>query len=77
MPGKPIRPRNGNAYVIGATNAPNIITPNAFQSTCGACKLGFNSGTQYHAFIMKVNTNASGESSLLDSTYFGGNESDA
>jgi len=56
----------GNAYVTGETNATNSFpTRNAYQSTCG-------NGCSSNAFVTKINPNASGDSSLLYSTYLGG-----
>lgn len=64
----------GNAYVTGVTSSTNFPLSNAFQSVCGTgdpvapgCR---------DAFVTKINTNASGASSLVYSTYLGGKGGD-
>jgi hypothetical protein len=55
---------NGYAYVIGATNSTDLPTLNQFQT--------FQGGS-YDAFVTKLDTNSNGNSSLIYSTYLGGN----
>jgi hypothetical protein len=57
----------GNAYITGDTVSTNFPTRNAFQ----AAEAG-----NIDAFVAKVNTNATGDASLLYSTYLGGNQTD-
>ena len=52
----------GHAYVVGGTNSKDFPIKDALQASNGG-------GTD--AFIMKINTNASGAASLIYSTYFG------
>ncbi|MBD2775164.1 SBBP repeat-containing protein [Iningainema tapete] len=54
----------GNAYVTGLTNSTNFPTKNALDTYIGV--------NDSEAFVTKVNPNASGEASLLYSTYLGG-----
>ena len=59
----------GNAYLSGATNSTDFpVTPGAFQST---------KGTSSDAFIAKINPNLVGATSLLYSTYLGGNATES
>lgn len=55
---------NANAYLTGLTYSTNFPAVNALQPTYGGAG---------DAFLAKVNTNGSGPSSLLYSTYLGGN----
>ena len=55
---------NGNAYLVGRTNSSDFPTHNAFQGAYG--------GGIADAFIAKVNTSATGTSSLIFATYLGG-----
>ncbi len=57
----------GNAYVTGSTTSTNFPLKNAFQSAFGGST---------DAFVFKLNTNASGASSLVYSTYLGGSGDD-
>jgi aldose sugar dehydrogenase len=54
---------NGNAYVSGFTGSPDFPTDNSF-------------GGSFDAFIAKVDTNASGPSSLIFCSYLGGTGDD-
>lgn len=56
----------GNAYVTGLTNSSNFPLKNAFDTTfVGAVN-------DSEAFVTKINPNASGQASLLYSSYIGG-----
>src|SRR5207302_1407349 len=57
----------GNAYVTCSTTSTNFPLKNAFQSAFGGST---------DAFAFKLNTNASGASSLVYSTYLGGSGDD-
>ena len=57
---------SGNAYVTGTTDSTNFPIWNAFQADQLA----------NDAFVTKLNTNGSGNGSLLYSTYLGGSASD-
>lgn len=54
---------SNNAYITGFTSANNFPTKNAFQP---------NSGSGDDGFVAKFNPSASGEASLIYSTYIGG-----
>ena len=56
----------GNAYVTGWTESTDFPTRNQYQPD-----VGFSD-----AFVTKINTNLSGDASLVYSTYLGGNSSD-
>jgi hypothetical protein len=56
----------GNAYVTGQTASADFPTKNAFDGS-------FNNN--FVTFVAKLNPNASGEASLVYSTYLGGNDS--
>ena len=58
---------NANAYVTGLTYSPNFPTVNALQPAYGGAG---------DAFFAKVNTNGSGASSLVYSTFLGGSNLD-
>ncbi len=58
----------GNVYVTGETNSTNFPTKNAFDSTFKG---------NLNAFVAKLNPNASGDASLVYSTYLGGSQFDA
>jgi hypothetical protein len=61
----------GNAYVTGYTESPNFpVTSNAFSTTL----LGGSGG---NAFLSEINTNLSGTSSLIYSTFLGGRVQDS
>ncbi len=55
-----------NAYVVGRTTSSNFPTQNAFQTTHG--------GGDYDAFVAKFSTSGT---SLIYSTYLGGNQNDS
>ncbi|HYE16389.1 MAG TPA: SBBP repeat-containing protein [Pyrinomonadaceae bacterium] len=59
---------DGAAYVVGSTNS------NGFPTTAGAFDTGFNGGTD--GFVTKIDTTATGSSSLAYSTFFGGTGAD-
>jgi hypothetical protein len=59
---------SGNAYVTGLTTSTDFPAKNALQGTYG--------GGAYDAFVAKVNPSASGEDSLMFSTYLGGSGDD-
>jgi PKD repeat protein len=60
---------SSNAYITGYTRSTNFpVTVGAFQTA--------NTGDD-DAFVSKINTNLSGNSSLIYSTYLGGNSNDA
>jgi hypothetical protein len=59
---------SGNAYVTGAARELHFPTKNAFQPACGDNCLD--------AFVVKLDTTASGPDSLVYSTYLGGNHTD-
>ncbi len=62
----------GNAYVTGYTYSSDFpVTPNAFQPMLKSIYDGSN------AFLSRINTNASGSSSFVYSTYLGGEYIDA
>jgi hypothetical protein len=70
----------GNIYVAGHTNTPQTVSPpfplrDAYQSVCGGCySLGNSVGD---AFVAKFNPNAAtGNASLVYSTYLGGGTAD-
>jgi hypothetical protein len=56
----------GNVYVTGQTGSTDFPTKNAFNSTYGS--------GGFLAFVTKLNPAASGDASLIWSTYLGGNE---
>ncbi len=58
---------SGNAYVLGYTSSQDFPTENAFQNSLGG---------SFDAFVAKINTNASGASSLVFCTYLGGSSDD-
>lgn len=60
-----------NAYITGQTMSPDFPTRDAAQSTCADtyCRSG-------DAFVAELNPNASGDGSLVYSTYLGGRASD-
>src|SRR5262249_33631539 len=58
---------SGDAYVTSYTSSANFPTKNAFQTAYGG---------NFDAFVAGFNTNQSGASSLLMSTYLGGNSGD-
>ncbi|MUG99640.1 hypothetical protein F7734_48120 [Scytonema sp. UIC 10036] len=60
----------GNAYVTGLTYSNDFPTKNAFDNTF----IGVVNDSE--AFVTKLNPNASGESSLLYSTYLGGSSAE-
>jgi uncharacterized repeat protein (TIGR01451 family) len=59
---------DGIVYIAGRTNSADLPIVNGYQIT--------NSGGIYDAFIAKFDTNLSGVSSLLYSSYLGGNDID-
>ena len=59
---------SGNAYITGITTSTDFPVKNAVQATYG--------GGPMDAFVAKVNPSASGEESLVFSTYLGGNGDD-
>ncbi|MBC8076213.1 MAG: SBBP repeat-containing protein, partial [Chloroflexales bacterium] len=61
----------GNAYVGGHTTSREFPTRNAFQAANGA-----DGAFLRDAFVAKINTNASGDGSLLYSSYLGGRNDD-
>ena len=61
---------SGNAFLAGQTMSPNLPTRNAFDST-------FGSGGNLDAWMARINTNASGDASLIYATYLGGTSSEA
>ncbi len=71
---------SGNAYVVGSTNSSNFPTArplaglNTYQG--GAVVDENTLITQFDAFVAKVNTNDSGQPSLVYSTYLGGTDTD-
>lgn len=56
----------GNAYVTGSTQSLNFRTANAAQATCVSCN------SYSDSFVTKINTAGSGASSLVYSTFLGG-----
>jgi phosphatidylethanolamine-binding protein (PEBP) family uncharacterized protein len=68
---------NGNAYLTGQTDFTDFpVTPSAFDTTCGTdglCNFNPTTGTQPDAFMTKVSATGS---SLLYSTYLGGDAED-
>lgn len=62
---------NGNAYIAGITEDPNFPTRNAFQPAISPPGSGHQT---LDAFLTKINTNASGNDSLLYSTFLGGSD---
>lgn len=62
----------GNAYVTGRTGSTNFPIKNGFQTT-----LRGSFPTLSDAFVTKLNPSASGEASLVYSTYLGGSGDDA
>lgn len=61
----------GNAYLTGQTDSTDFRTKNAFQSAPAS---GSNIGT---AFVARIDTTLTGDSSLIYSTYLGGNAANA
>lgn len=59
---------NGNAYVTGRTESTDYPTRNQYQSYPG--------DVFSNAFVTRIDTNSSGDSSLVYSTYLGGNTTD-
>lgn len=58
---------SGDAYVTGITNSTNFpVTPGAYQTTCGSCGDGFDTGS---VFVTMLNRTGS---ALDYSTYLGG-----
>jgi hypothetical protein len=57
---------SGNAYVVGRTTSSNFPVQNAYQTTHG--------GGDYDAFVTKFSTSGT---SLIYSTYLGGNQNDS
>jgi hypothetical protein len=57
---------SGNAYVTGVTSSTDFPTLNQYQTDQGG----------YDVFVTRLNTNQSGASSLLYSTYLGGENTD-
>jgi RHS repeat-associated protein len=59
----------GNSYITGFTRSPNFPLVNAYQAACGdtSCAIG-------DAYLVKLNPSAS---TMLYSTYLGGNQEDA
>jgi hypothetical protein len=71
----------GNAYITGQTASTNFpTTSGVIQTMCGTdgqCNLNASTGlAQPDTFVAKVNTTASGASSLVYSTYLGGSGAD-
>lgn len=64
---------NGDAFITGFTNSTNFPVRNAFLN-------GFQGGIEEvlygDAFVSRFDTDASGDASLVYSTYFGGSEDD-
>jgi hypothetical protein len=60
---------NGNAYISGATASTNFSVRNPSQGTMA--------GPPLDAFLAKINTNGTGDPTLIYATYIGGNKSDA
>ena len=60
---------NGNVYIAGETHSTDLIVRNAFQAQLSPGTLSTD------AFVTKLNTNASGNASLVYSTYLGGSNS--
>lgn len=58
----------GNIYVTGATSSIDFPTKNPIKPICQPCQTLSND-----AFITKINPNASGEASLVFSTFWGSN----
>jgi len=58
---------NGNAYVAGYTSAPDFPTEDAFQNSFGG---------SFDAFVVRIDTNASGPNSLVFCSYLGGTGDD-
>jgi len=58
---------SGNVYVVGSSSSSDFPLKNAYDSTLG--------GTT-DAFVTKINTNATGASSLVYSTFVGGSQND-
>jgi uncharacterized repeat protein (TIGR01451 family) len=71
---------SGNAYLVGRTNSSNFPTARplaGFATYQGGAIVDENTlTTQFDAFVTKVNTNDSGEPSLVYSTYLGGSDTD-
>jgi hypothetical protein len=70
----------GNAYLVGHTNSRPDMTPpfpirDPYDATCGGC--ASLDDTRGDAFVAKINTNGSGNSSLIYSTYLGGGLDDS
>lgn len=59
---------DGNIYVTGVTGSVNFPTKNPIKGTCQPCQ---NWGVE--AFITKINPGASGDDSLVFSTFWGSN----
>jgi hypothetical protein len=70
---------SGNAYVAGQTASTDFpTTPGVIQTQCGtdgACNVS-EGLAQPDAFVTKINTTASGASSLVYATYLGGSGAD-
>jgi len=60
---------NGIAYIAGATASTDFSVRNPSQGAMG--------GLPYDAFLAKINTSGSGDSTLVYATYLGGNKADA
>ncbi len=65
----------GNAYVTGQTLSTNFPTKVPYDQLCGSDNTGVCVGGN-DAFVAKINTLASGNASLVFSTYLGGNGND-
>ena len=66
---------SSNAFVTGSTMSDNFPTKSAFQSRYGGAFTNII-GAPFDVFVAKFNTAGSGSSSLLYSTYLGGNDDD-
>lgn len=71
---------SGNAYIVGQTNSSDFPTSRPLSGFAtyqgGAIVNGNTLSTLFNVFVAKVNTNDSGEPSLVYSTYLGGNDTD-
>ncbi|WP_457601649.1 DUF7948 domain-containing protein [Hydrogenivirga sp.] len=68
----------GNVYITGFTRSPSFPTAqNAYDTTCGTDGACDGLGTISDAFIAKIDTTNTGNSSLVYSTFLGGSGSDA